>query len=165
MSSICFYAWNRNLHALRHSIVIHCCPGAAAAASAAGPLKQLLKNDHKRYGGREDRHLAGLCSTYDTIYEAHTIFMCHIWISGQFNSCDSVVVPAFIALLLGKVDEKLSLSHTPSCRFPLDAFALMLPAGSGIDSGPISCLARDNRITNDNCCWSSSFILIFPRNF
>lgn len=111
MSSICFYAWNRNLHALRHSIVIHCCPGAAAAASAAGPLKQLLKNDHKRYGGGgEDRHLAGLCSTYDTIYEAHTIFMCHILISGQFNSCDSVVVPAFIALLLGKVDEKLSLS-------------------------------------------------------
>lgn len=61
-----------------HSIVIHSCPGAAAAASAAGPLKQLLKNDHKRYGGREGRHLAGLCSTYDTIYEAHTIFMCHI---------------------------------------------------------------------------------------
>lgn len=40
--------------------------------------------------------------------------------SGSSNSYDSVVEPAFIALLLGKVGEKLS------CRFPLDAFALML---------------------------------------
>lgn len=151
-----------------HSIVIHSWPGGSAAA---GPLKQLLKNDQR--GGAEcgkQTLSSSLCSTYDTIYEAHTIFMCHIWISGQFNSYDSVVVPAFIALLLGKVDEKLSpsrsLSRSLSCRFPLDAFALMLPAGSSsIDSGPISCLARDNRITNDNCCWSSSFILIFARKF